>query len=93
MSASYPEPDTVLLRVKEALIRAAMLEDLGPEDIVDDAPLFGEGGMKLDSVDAIELAVELERTFGVRMPEGEERREIYASVAAITAFLRDAGAR
>lgn len=85
--------DRLLLRVKEALIRAAMLEDIGPDDIGDDDPLFGEGGLDLDSVDAIELAVELERAFNLRLPDGEDRRDIYASVRTIAAYLHTRGAR
>lgn len=86
-------PDTLTLKVKDALIRALLLTDITPADLADDAPLWADGGMKLDSVDAIELAVELERTLGVRMPDGEETREIYASIGSIVAYLRAQGAR
>lgn len=88
-----PAPEAALpTRVKQALIRALMLNDRGPDDIADDAPLFEEEGLNLDSVDAIELAVELEREFGVRMPDGPESRPIYASIATVCAFLRERGA-
>ncbi|MBK7759296.1 MAG: acyl carrier protein [Deltaproteobacteria bacterium] len=91
--ASNEAVDTLTLRVKEALIRALLLTDITPADLADDAPLWAEGGMRLDSVDAIELAVELERALGVRMPDGEETREIYASIGSIVAYLRAQGAR
>lgn len=86
-------PDTIVVRVKETLIRALLLTDTTPDGIADDAPLFGDGSLQLDSVDAIELAIEIEREFGLRMPDGDEGREIYASVASIATHLRAAGAR
>lgn len=85
--------DPIVWRVKEALIRALLLAGTTPEAIVDEDPLFGDGPIALDSVDAIELAVELEREFGLRMPDGADTREIYTSVATIAAWLRAAGAR
>ncbi|MBK7586567.1 MAG: hypothetical protein IPI67_41065 [Myxococcales bacterium] len=58
------------------------LRDHTPEDIGDDAPLFG-AGLGLDSLDALQLAMAIEERFGVRLPEGEAARPVFASVSAL----------
>jgi acyl carrier protein len=58
------------------------LEGKAPTDIDDAAPLFGEG-LGLDSLDALQLAMSVEERFGVRIPEGDEARPIFASVNAL----------
>lgn len=78
-------------RIKQVIIDALMLEDMGPDDIEDDAPLFGEG-LGLDSVDALELAIELERAFGVKIPDDEQSRSIFASVSSLATFIEGATA-
>lgn len=57
-----------------------------PEDIDDKAPLFG-AGLGLDSLDALQLAMIVEEKFGVRVPEGEPARKIFASVDALVAHI------
>lgn len=76
--------------VKALIVRALMLEEVAPQDIEDDAPLFGEG-LGLDSVDALELAVEIERTFGVSVPEGQASRPLFRSVSTLAEFLARSG--
>lgn len=80
--------------IKALLVEALDLRSKKPSDIGDDMPLFGEG-LKLDSLDALQLAVALEERFGVEVPEGEEGRRIFASVNAIAEFVERArrGAR
>lgn len=68
--------------VKELIVRELNLEGRDPATIEDDAPLFGEG-LGLDSLDALQLAMSLEETFGVRIPEGDEARTIFRSVTGI----------
>jgi acyl carrier protein len=72
--------------IKRLLIEALDLRGKTEADIDDDAPLFGEG-LKLDSLDALQLAVALEERYGVEVPEGEQGKRIFASVSAIAAFL------
>jgi acyl carrier protein len=60
-----------------------------PKDIVDDEPLFGSG-LGLDSLDALQLSVAVEERFGVQLPEGEEAKEIFASVSALAKFIHRA---
>ena len=69
------------------IVEALMLEDVAPEQIVDDAPLFGEG-LGLDSIDALELAIAIDKRFGVKIEAEDERnREIFRSVASLTAHI------
>ena len=66
--------------VKILIIEALMLEDISPEDIDTDAPLFGDG-LGLDSIDALELAMEIKERFGVQLDSAsEQNRAIFASV-------------
>ncbi len=80
--------------IKALIVSELNLAGLDPSSIGDDAPLFGEGGLGLDSLDALELAMSLEERFGVRVPEGEEARSVFRSVAALADFVEHArGAR
>ena len=72
--------------LKVALVDVLRLEDVTPEDIQDDAPLFGEG-LGLDSLDAIELVVLVQRVFGVTMEDQEEVRAAFASVNTLSAYI------
>jgi acyl carrier protein len=75
-------------RLKKLIVEALILEDLKPEDIETDAPLFVEG-LGLDSIDALELALAIHQEFGVRTSQGDERnREIFRSVRSLAAFIR-----
>lgn len=73
--------------IKELLISSLGLEDLSPEDIASDAPLFGDG-LGLDSVDALEVGLMLQKNFGIRVDgEGQDTRQHFASVASLAAFV------
>jgi acyl carrier protein len=72
--------------LKELLVTELNLEGKRPADIDDAAPLFGEG-LGLDSLDALQLAMSVEERFGVRVPEGEEARSIFASVNALAEHI------
>jgi acyl carrier protein len=75
--------------LKELLIRTLSLEDVTPETIDDAAPLFG-AGLGLDSIDALELAVALERHFKIAIPDEEVARRAFASIDALAAFIESA---
>lgn len=84
-------------QIKEVIISALELEDMGPEDIDDAAPLFG-AGLGLDSIDALELGVALKKRFGVKFSsESKENKEHFASVNALAAYigsqLKEGGAK
>lgn len=73
-------------RIKRALIEELDLRGKKEADIDDAAPLFG-GGLGLDSLDALQLAMAIEERFGVKVPEGDEGRAVFGSVDAIAEFI------
>lgn len=73
--------------VKRLIVEALMLEEVDPEQIADEAPLFGEG-LGLDSIDALELAIAIDKRFGVRIEAEDERnREIFRSLSSLVAHI------
>lgn len=78
-------------QLKELMVSELNLEGKKPSDIDDAAPLFGEG-LGLDSLDALQLAMSVEERFGVRIPEGDEARPIFASVDALVEHILKATA-
>ena len=75
------------LEIKQLIIKSLMLEDVTPEDIETEAPLFNEG-LGLDSIDALDLAMTLEERYGVRGSEDSlVNRRRFASVRTLAAFV------
>ncbi|HEY4160370.1 MAG TPA: phosphopantetheine-binding protein [Polyangiaceae bacterium] len=72
--------------VKRALIEELDLRGRTEADLDDSAPLFG-AGLGLDSLDALQLAMAIEERFGVKIPEGDEGKRIFASINAIVAHI------
>ena len=79
---------TVKDQLKKIIIEELNLEDISPEDIEDDAPLFGEG-LGLDSLDAVEIVVLLEKHFGVEVKSLDEGREAFSSINALAAYIEE----
>ena len=79
--------DATIDRIKALIVRSLNLQDIRPEEIETDAPLFG-AGLGLDSVDALELVVAIEKEFGIRTESHEIGREAFASVRALAAFVQ-----
>ena len=85
--------DTALrLRLKRLIVESLHLEGLTPDNIGDDTPLFGEG-LGLDSVDALELVVALEKEYGLRIQSHEVDKSVFASVASLAEFVARAQAK
>lgn len=76
--------------IKKMIIEAVGLEDVAPEDIDTDAVLFGDG-LGLDSIDALEIGVELHRRYGVKVSaDSNEARRHFASVRSLMALVNAA---
>ncbi|HEX3694679.1 MAG TPA: phosphopantetheine-binding protein [Polyangia bacterium] len=74
--------------LKRLIIDTLMLEDITPEQIDRDAPLFVDG-LGLDSIDALELALAISRKYGVRIKADDERnREVFQSLKSLAAFIQ-----
>ena len=77
------------LKLKTQIIDALNLEELKPEDINDDAPLFGPDGLGLDSIDALELIVLLEKNYGIKLSDPAKAKGVFASVATMASFIEE----
>jgi acyl carrier protein len=75
-------------KLKTIIIEELNLEDVTVEDIEDDAPLFGEG-LELDSLDAVELVVQVQKHFGVEIKDIEEGRMAFESINALRRFIEE----
>ena len=79
--------DELIPKVKNLIITSLRLKDIKPEDIRDDAPLFGEG-IGLDSIDALELVVALEKEFSIKIPDEDVGKDAFVSVSALANYIR-----
>jgi len=79
--------------LKSMIVQTLMLKDIQPQEIDVDKPLFADG-LGLDSIDALELAVEISRRYKVQIKSDDERnREIFRSVRTLAAFIAEEKAR
>lgn len=77
------------LQLKQLIIDSLGLEDMSVEDIETDASLFGDDGLGLDSVDALELGLAVQKTFGLQLDsEKQNLRNHFESVATLATFIR-----
>lgn len=79
--------DELILELKNELIKVLNLEGVKPEDIGDDSELFGEG-LGLDSIDALELIVLLEKNYGIRLKDPAQGKEIFKSVRTMAEYVQ-----
>lgn len=73
-------------QLKLQIIDAVNLDGMTPEEIEDEAPLFGEG-LGLDSIDALELIVLLERNYGIKLANPSEGKEVFKSIATMAEYV------
>ena len=78
--------DALKLELKERIINALNLEDISIEDIQDNDPLFGDG-LGLDSIDALELIVLLDKEYGIKLADPKQGKEIFQSVETMAQFV------
>jgi len=87
MAGEIPERQALIDHLKNLLIEGLRLE-LSPQDIGDTVAIFGEGGLGLDSIDALELVVLVEDRFGVSIPDEEAGRRAFASVSVLADYIQ-----
>jgi acyl carrier protein len=78
--------EELILQLKKLIIERLKLEEVSPEDIGTDDPLFGEG-LGLDSIDALELVLGLEKEYGVIIPDAEVGQKVFQSVRTIAQYV------
>ena len=78
----------LILQLKNEIIEVLNLEDVKPEDIANDAPLFGDG-LGLDSIDALELIVLMEKNYGIKLKDASQGREIFKSIEVMAAYIQE----
>lgn len=80
--------DKLIEQLKVQLIKQLNLEDMEPDDIDPDEPLFGEG-LGLDSIDALELIVLLEKEYGIKIENPKDGQKVFFSVRTMAEFITE----
>lgn len=78
--------EELILQLKKQIIEALNLEEVKPEDIDNDASLFGEG-LGLDSIDVLELIVLIEKNYGIKLKDPAQGKEIFKSINVMADFI------
>ena len=78
--------DKLKAQLKEQILGALSLEEMKPEEIDDNAPLFGEG-LGLDSIDALELIVLMEKQYGIKLSNPAEGKEVFKSINVMAEYI------
>jgi len=78
--------EELIQKIKEQVIEVLNLEDVEPEDIDTDDPLFGDG-LGLDSIDALELIVLLEKQYGLKIEDPKDGKKIFYSIRTIAEYI------
>lgn len=78
--------EDLILTLKKQIIDALNLEEIAPEDIDNDAPLFGDG-LGLDSIDALEIIVILDKFYGIKLANASEGKAIFKSISSIADYV------
>ena len=75
--------------LKQVIIEDLSLEDVSLEDIQDDDPLFGDEGLGLDSLDAVELVVVIQKRFGIQIKDMAVGREVFQSFNTLAKYIQE----
>lgn len=81
--------ENLIDELKLKVIDALNLEGMKPEDISDDAPLFGDDGLGLDSIDVLELIVLLEKNYGIKITNPKEGKAVFRSIAVMADYVKE----
>lgn len=79
--------EQLINELKLKVIDALNLEGMTPEDIEDNAPLFGDEGLGLDSIDVLELIVLLEKNYGIRLATPADGKAVFTSIASMASYV------
>lgn len=82
-----PGQRALIDELKQLVVTALRIEDFDPQEIKDEDPLFGDEGLGLDSVDALELVVHIEQQYGIQIEDEEVGRKAFASITALAEFI------
>ena len=83
-------PHSLKLEIKHLIIEALDLEDISPDDIGDEAPLFGDDGLGLDSIDALEIGIALRKKYQLQLEAGDAgNREHFRSVSTLAGLVHN----
>ncbi len=88
MNLELKNMEKLIEKLKGELIEALNLEEITPEDIDPEAPLFGEEGLGLDSIDALEIILVLERNYGLKIENPKEGKHIFYSVRTLAEYIQ-----
>ena len=80
--------DELILKLKKEVIEQLNLEETTPEDINPDSPFFGEG-LGLDSIDALELIVLLEKNYGIKIEDPKDGKKIFFSIRSMAEYITE----
>lgn len=80
--------EDLILKLKEQIIEQLNLEDMEPDDIDPEDPLFGNG-LGLDSIDALELIVLLEKEYGIKIKNPKDGQKIFFSIKSMAEFITE----
>ena len=80
--------DALIAELKQKVVEALNLEELSAEEINENTPLFGVDGLGLDSIDALELIVLLDKEYGIRLSDPKQGKEIFYSIATLAEYIQ-----
>lgn len=80
--------DTLITQLRAQIIEHLNLDDIQPSDVGADDPLFGDDGLGLDSIDALEVVVLLDEHYGIKVDDPNEINESFASLRTLAEFIK-----
>ena len=80
--------DALIAELKQKVVEALNLEELSAEEINENTPLFGADGLGLDSIDALELIVLLDKEYGIRLSDPKQGKKIFYSIATMAEYIQ-----
>ena len=81
--------EDLINKLKKEVVSVLNLEDVKPDDINPDAPLFGDDGLGIDSIDALELIVHLEKNYGLKIENPRDGKKIFYSIKAMADYITE----